>query len=68
MGLGLGILSNTLDAIRESNQGVCEKCYTEMLKQWLESNNPRRTWSALANALRSPSVGHGDLADQLPPK
>ena len=62
VGLELGIPAATLDAIRVNKQS-CEDCYTEMLKRWLEGSN--QTWSTLADALRSPSVGMGALAGQL---
>ena len=62
VGLGLGIPAATLDTI-ELNKQKGEDCYTEMLKQWLEESN--RTWSALTDVLRSPSVGMDALADKL---
>ena len=67
VGLALGILATTLDAIRVNKQS-CEDCYTEMLKQWLEGDYPMQTWNGLASALKSPSVGMDALANQLPPK
>ena len=39
-----------------------DECYTEMLKVWLRRVHPQPTWSALSDALKSPSVGCGDLA------
>ena len=66
VGLELGIIADTLDAIKKDCQS-CKDCYIEMLKQWLRSDL-RPSWSVLADALRSPSVEEGALADQLPPK
>lgn len=65
MGLELGMMADTLDAIKE-NYRNCEDCHIEMLKRWLKRSSPRPTWSALADALRSPSVDEGALADELP--
>ena len=65
IGLELGIMADALDAIKE-NCRSCEDCHIEMLKQWLKRSSPRLTWSALADALRSPSVDEGALADELP--
>ena len=66
IGLALGIPAGTLDAVRETQQGDCDKCYTEMLKVWLRGVDPQPTWSALSDALKSTSVGYGHLAEQLP--
>ena len=65
IGLFLGIPAGTLDAVRETQRGDCDKCYTEMLKVWLRGVYPQPTWSALSDALKSPSVGCGKLAQQL---
>ena len=64
IGLKLGILADTLDAISKDKQS-CDDRYTEMLKQWLRRSDPKPTWDALANALRSCSVDEGAPADQL---
>ena len=64
VGLALGISPDALDAIRRNHQGICEDCYTTILKQWLKE---KPTLSSLAEALRSPSVNMGHLAEQLPP-
>ena len=64
IGLKLGILADTLDAISKDKQS-CNDRYTEMLKQWLRRSDPKPTWDALANALRSCSVDEGAPADQL---
>ena len=66
IGVGLTIPVGTLDAIDLSNHSNCDSCYTKMLTEWLRRDNPRPTWSALAEALRSPSVCLSQLAEQLP--
>ena len=65
IGLGLGIQPGTLDAIW-NNDRRCDQQYTDILKHWLRRSDPKPTWGALADALRSPSVEEGALADQLP--
>ena len=64
-GLALGFTSGTLDAIKKYCQGNCDDCFREILKEWLKRADPPPTWSALCNALKSPSVGHGELAEEL---
>ena len=64
-GLALGLPCDTLDAIKETNRGVCDICYTETLKEWLKSAHPPPTWCALCSALKSPSVGYVELAEKL---
>ena len=66
IGLGLGIPVDSLDTINLNNQGNCERCYTKMLTEWLRRASPRPTWSVFAEALRSPSVRMGHIAEQLP--
>ena len=66
IGLGLGIQPGTLDAIWNDDRR-CDQQYTNILKHWLRWSDPKPTWGALADALRSPSVEEGALADQLPP-
>ena len=66
VGLGLGLSVNTLEAVRRTNQGDCDVCYTKTLVEWLRWNDPRPTWSTLAEALKSPTVDLGHLAEKLP--
>ena len=61
MGLGVGISPNTLDAVKRDNRD-CADCYRAMLKQWLKEE-PALT--SLADALKSPSVNMGHLAEEL---
>ena len=64
LGLGLDITPDSLDAIEVANTGKPDRCFRAMLIQWLREHH-RPTWSALAEALRSPSVGRGHLAQQI---
>ena len=65
IGLGLALSVGSLDAIKLNNQGQCDPCLREMLSEWLKRRHPRPTWDALAEALRSPSVGYSHLAEEL---
>ena len=67
IGLALGIPTGTLDAVKKRCRDDPDECYTEMLKVWLRGVDPLPTWSALSKVLKSPSVGCGDLAEQLLP-
>ena len=65
IGLRLGISADTLDAIDNAHQHKPEECFTHTIKEWLRNDDPRPTWEALADALRSPVVGHAHLAENL---
>ena len=67
MGLELGTSPGTLDAIKVSAKENVDDCVTAMIKDWLNNGKPRPTWVAVADALKSPMVGYGHLAEQLPP-
>ena len=63
-GLGLGLSSDDLDAIKNSEH--CEgpdNCLREVLKGWLSTKNPEK--ADLINALRQPFVGYHCLANEL---
>ena len=64
VGLELDIDSATLDSIKANNDNV-EDRFRAMLTTWLRAVNPRPTLAALAEALRSPTVGYGHLAEQI---
>ena len=64
IGLKLDITPADLDAIKEDH-GALDNRFTEMLKVWLRKEHTAKSWSALADALRAPSVGYAYLADQL---
>ena len=48
-----------------SNRGDIGDCFRAMLSQWLKRTLPRPTWNALAEALRSRSVGLSHLAEEI---
>ena len=64
LGLGLGITPDTLDAIELANQRNPDCCFRAMLTKWLREHQ-QPTWSALSEALTSPSVGLTHLAEQI---
>ena len=41
------------------------ECLLKMLTVWLECTSPPPTWNILTEALESPPVGEGHLAQQL---
>jgi hypothetical protein len=64
LGWVLGITPETLDIIKRDNIRRPDHCFTAMLTTWLREHE-RPTWSALAEALRSPSVGLSHLAEEI---
>ena len=64
LGLGLDITPDSLDSIELANSGKPDRCFRAMLTKWLREHQ-RPTWSALAEALRSPSVGLSHLAEEI---
>ena len=63
IGLALHIAPDTLDVIEKDNR-ITDTCFLEMLKVWLKSKPPP-TWTELVKALRSPTVGYQELAEEL---
>ena len=66
IGLKLGISAGTLDSIGKANNQNPDDCLTAMIKDWLRTGRPKPSWAAVANALKSPMVGHAQLAEKLP--
>ena len=66
IGLGLGLTAGTLDAINKTNHHDTDQCFRETLKKWLSRSELTPSWSGLAKALRAPTVGYEELAEQLP--
>ena len=68
IGLKLGINPGTLDTIKGNNDNIDDR-FRAMLSTWLKMVDPRPTWEALAEALRSPTVGCEELAERciMPP-
>ena len=64
LGLGLDVTPDSLDSIELANSGKPDRCFRVMLNTWLKGHQ-RPTWSALAEALRSHSVGLSHLAEEI---
>ena len=64
LGLELDITPDSLDSIELANSGKPDRCFRAMLTKWLREHQ-RPTWSALAEAVRSPSVGLSHLAEEI---
>ena len=64
LGLELGISPGTLDSIKATNQNP-DDLFADMIKDWLRNGNPKPNWATIANALRSPTVGYGHIAEQV---
>ena len=67
VGLELRVPVHTLDSIRIQFTDPAD-CLRETLKQWLKGIDPKPTWSALVDALRSDAVGEHCLARELEEK
>ena len=69
IGIELNILKTSLDAIKVTVQdGNPGNCLTEMLTLWLKQNDPPPTWSALITALKQPTVGLQQVAEEIEKK
>ena len=68
IGLELDIDPGTLDTIKRDNDNSDDR-FRAMLTTWLKMVDPKPTWEALAEALRSPTVGYEHLAERcvIPP-
>ena len=66
IGLQLGLIAGTLDAIRQTNNNHTDDCFTTILKEWLRRGDLQPSWISLTRSLRARSVGLGHLAEQLP--
>ena len=64
IGLELEIDPGTLNVIEVDNKKT-DDCFRAMLTTWLNTVEPKPTSAALADALRSPTVGYVDLAGEL---
>ena len=64
IGLELEIDPGSLDVIKMDNAKTND-CFREMLTTWLKNDQPKPTLAALAEALQSPTVGFGHLAEQI---
>ena len=64
IGLSLKLPVDTLDAIGNEREDVGDHL-REMLKHWLKGIFPEPTKKALVEALKSPTVGHAQLATEV---
>ncbi len=48
-----------------NHHDVAGACLTGMLEHWLTQTDPPPSWSALIEALRSPTVGQRDIASEI---
>ena len=64
IGLELEIDPGTLDTIKNDNDNSDDR-FRAMLMTWLKMVQPKPTFAALAEALQSPTVGFGHLAEQV---
>ena len=65
MGLELGLRVPTLDGIETRCNGNPCQCLREVLKEWLRGVDPLPTWHVIIKALKSPTLGHHQLADSI---
>ena len=65
IGIELGLNMTDLDAIETNFGSDPKKCFTKMLTLWLEQVDPLPTQRALVEALRSPTVNLGQLAESV---
>ena len=67
IGLELKVPVGTLDSI-EAQSDDAKKCLLDTLKHWLKTVDPKPTWQALVDALRSCVVEENQLANSLEEK
>ena len=65
IGIELDLKKPDLDAIETNFGNDLTKCFTEMLTLWLKQVDPLPTQGALVEALRSPIVNLGQLAESV---
>ena len=65
LGLALGISITDMQAIKQEAGPSVEACFRAVIKSWLTQEDPRPTWAALVEALRSPMVMLGNLAARI---
>ena len=66
VGLELLLSPSDLEAIKEANNNEPDKCFMDMLKQWLRKGTA--TWKSLIDALKSKKVNHLQLANSIAAK
>ena len=65
IGIELKLHKHDLDVIKKDNIGQSGECFTEMLTLWLKRGDPPPSLSALATALKQPTVDEPQLAEDI---
>ena len=72
LGLELNIHLSSLDQVKKENKNDSKECLLRMIEKWLIFQNYRNyknyTWGVIIDALRSPVLGHNELADSIEAK
>ena len=64
VGLNLGLLPSTLDAIQEKHSRDSERCLAAVIEKWL-AKEPEPTWDDVLEMLESPSLNENRLAAEI---
>ena len=67
VGLQLGLDQGVLEGIGTISPGDINHCYSNVFRQWMSLNSRLHpyTWSTIVQALETPAVGEGRLADKI---
>ena len=65
IGVELRMSPDKLDSIKEMCSNNPEDCLRELLKTWLDGDDPNTNWKSIVAALRSPAVGHYYLSNKI---
>ena len=65
IGIELSLNKSDLDALNKTNGSDVGKCFTETISLWLNKTDPRPTLNAMIKALKEPTVGLEQLANQV---
>jgi len=65
LGLELGLKVPILDLIDTKYHGDPSQCFRDILKEWLRGIDPLPTWELVVIALKSPTVGEHQLAEEI---
>ena len=68
VGVQLKLPNGTLDEIQAQNAGRPDQCilsYEQVFAKWRSLGTSPYTWKTMINALLSPAVGEGKLANEL---
>ena len=68
LGLELGLLSSTLEAIRIKFRDDPAECFNQMLVNWLQGQGLETTWRNLYSALKAPPVNYPAIAKAVEEK